>query len=155
MSLLTVLETIEKDATIALADVIQYTPKAATLAEVLFPAYAGETATVSATTVTVATLIQNAVLAIEAKYATATPGTTTNASKLADVLSIVEQPAISLLSSAGVNLNSTQVTNVINAVVAIFKNTAVPVTPSPATANASTNIASTVESAIEGIVKAV
>jgi hypothetical protein len=148
MSFLTVLETVEKDTTIAIEDVVKYVPKVATLAEVLFPSVAPEVASASSITVTVATMIQNAVLAIEAKYATAVAGDTTNAAKLADVLSIVEQPAIALLNTIGVVFNTTQVTNVINAVVAIFKNTAVPVTPSPASGNASANVVAVVESAV-------
>ncbi len=139
MSFQSVLKTVETDASLAINAVIKFVPKVASLVEVLFPSIAPETAAVSATTVTVATMIQNAVLAIEAKYASATAGATTNAQKLADVLAIVEAPAIALLKTIGVTFDTVQITNIVNAVVAIFKNTAVTESLSPATVVATTN----------------
>jgi len=114
-----------KFATLGLVDIIKYVPEATALAQVLFPEVPAVGAA-GATAVKVATLIQNTVLAVQAKYATATATPETNAQKLADALSIIESPAITLLTEVGVNADTARVTNSVNAVVAILKNAQAP-----------------------------
>jgi hypothetical protein len=121
-----VLDHILKFVTLGLVDIQKYTPSVAALAEVLFPAEAPLTAAAAATTQQVAGLIQSTILTIQAKYASAPAGTETNAAKLADALSIVEAPAISLLATAGISADTTRIANAVNATVAILKNANVP-----------------------------
>lgn len=110
-----VLEAVGKDVEKALVSVAKYAVPVATLVGLLFPAVAPE-AIAAATAVD---LIQQAVLEVEAK-ATALPTTLTGAQKLADVLQLVQGAVINLLATEKITVNQQEVTNLVNAVVAIL-----------------------------------
>ena len=63
-------------------------------------------------------LIGNAVIAIEQKWSSFEPGSGTQ--KLADVLLLVEQPVVLLFADAGLTVDATYVTTLINGVVALL-----------------------------------
>ena len=111
-----VMEKIGKDFAIGLAEVEKYLPEVATLASLIFPQ---DAAPIAATVNTVG-LIQNAVAVIEQKYAATGAATGTGAQKLADVLTIVTPTVTQLLATEGLNINQTQITGIVNAVVAIL-----------------------------------
>ena len=125
----TVMEQIGKDCLKVLDEVIKYLPGAAALAAIIFPA---QTAVISGVVNSVE-LIQNAVATIEAKYQAG--GVTGNGpQKLADVLTMVGPTVTQLLTAEGLHVDTTTITNITNAVVAILKvqvttNPAVPATP--------------------------
>lgn len=147
MSFISVLETIGKDTEIGLEDVIKYVPGIASLAEVLFPTEAPLEVAAANITVIVATMIQNTVLTIEARYAALPAGTETNAQKLSDALAIVEAPAIALLQTIGISADATRITNAVKAVVSIFHlSDASPVAIS--TGNAVANVITAVSTAV-------
>jgi hypothetical protein len=76
-------------------------------------------------------LIQKAVATVEQKFAAAGSVTGTGAQKLAEVLSIVSPTVTQLLAAEGLNYDQTQVTNIVNAVVAVLN---AQQTTAPATA---------------------
>jgi hypothetical protein len=122
------LETIGKDFAKGLAFAVKYAAPVETLAKLLFPELAPAiTAGVDATT-----LIQNAVLVVEQKFAASGVQTGTGAQKLAEVLLLAEQAVTSLLAQAGIAADTTYVTNLVNAVVALLNIQAAP--PTTATA---------------------
>lgn len=131
MSVATVVHKIENGLEIAgkdflkgLSFVEKYEAPAAALATLLFPAQAGAVQV----GVTSVTLIQNAVVEIEQKYAASgvAKSTETNEQKLADVTALVSPTVINLLASEGVSIDTAGVQAIINAVVAILKVQVVP-----------------------------
>jgi hypothetical protein len=66
------------------------------------------------------TLIQNAVLLVEQKYAAAGVQQGTGAQKLAEVLELSEQAVSGLLSKAGISADTGYISNLVSAVVAIL-----------------------------------
>jgi hypothetical protein len=113
---ISIMEKIGADIKIVWADVVKYLPEAAGLATLLFPGAAGTTAVV----VNSVNLIQQAVATVEQKFAAAGVATGTGPQKLAQVVSIVGPTVTSLLSQEGITLNTTQLNNIINAVVAVL-----------------------------------
>jgi uncharacterized protein YybS (DUF2232 family) len=128
---LSIMETIGKDALKGLSEVEKYLPSAAALAAIIFP---GQTATISAV-VTSTDLVQKAVVAVEQKMAAAGKTTGTGSQKLSDVLTIVTPTVTQLFAQAGLTVDQTYLTKVVNAVVAVLNVQAstVAATPAPAT----------------------
>lgn len=116
MTFIGVLEAIGKGFVKGLKWAIEYAVPIERLAALLFPAAAPALAEV----VDATTLIQNAVLLVEQKYAAAGIQHGTGAQKLAEVLALTEQVVTGLLSKVGINGDSSYVANLISAVVAIL-----------------------------------
>ena len=116
MSFIGVLETIGKDFAKGLGFAVKYAVPAERLAGLLFPAAAPEVTAL----VDVTTLIQNAVLAIEQKYAASGAPSGSGPQKLADVLLIAGNAITSLLTKAGVTVSPEYIAKLISAVVAIL-----------------------------------
>ena len=114
--ILTVMETVAKDAEKALVVIVKYAPSAASLAAVFFPA---DQAALSGV-VNAVDLIQNTVLKVK-QQAAALPAGLTNEQMLADELAMVGPAVTSLLASEGIAADNTLITNIINGVVAILK----------------------------------
>ena len=96
------------------------------LAALLFPAAAPELLAVADAT----TLIQNAVMLVEQKYAASGAQNGTGAQKLEEVLLLAGPAVTSLLKQAGITPSASYLENLISAVVAILnvQNIAGPVT---------------------------
>lgn len=109
------MEAITKNVEKALVVVAKYAVPLATLVGLLFPAVAPE----SIAAATALDLIQQAVIEVEAK-SSALPTTLTGAQKLADVLQLVQSAVVSILAQEKITVNSQEVTNLVNAVVAIL-----------------------------------
>lgn len=113
---ITVMEAIGKDALKVLSEVEKYLPTASALASIIFPA---QTAVISGVVNSVG-LIQNAVVTVEQKMAAGGASTGTGAQKLADVLAIVTPTVTQLLTAENINADQAEITNIVNAVVAIL-----------------------------------
>lgn len=119
---------IGKAEKVVYADIVKYAPPVAKLAEMLFPAQAvaiadGESAALDATT-----LIQNAVLMVEQKYAASAAATGTGTQKSAEVLTLTSAAVSSLLAQDGHTASATFIQNIVSAVVAVLNVTAAPAT---------------------------
>lgn len=119
-----VMETVGKDILKAWADVVKYLPAVSGLAALLFPGEAAATAGV----VNSLSLIQQAVATVEQKFAAAGAATGTGAQKLAQVISMVGPTVTQLLSQEGLSVNTSQLTGIINAVVAVLNVQTAPAT---------------------------
>lgn len=122
---ISVLTAVGKDFEKGLTVAVKYLPEATGLASIIFPQAAAGLATATVT----ATLIQNAIVATEQKYAAQGQQSGTGASKASDVLTLVngavtqllsESTIASELSKAGITVNTSYVTNLINAVVGVL-----------------------------------
>jgi hypothetical protein len=116
MSFLSVLEAIGKAFAKGLKWAVTYAVPAEKLVALLFPA----AAPVAAELVDATTLIQNAVLLVEQKYAASGVQSGTGAQKLAEVLLLTQQAVISLLTKANIPADEAYITNLVSAVVAIL-----------------------------------
>jgi hypothetical protein len=116
MSFLSVLEAVGKDFAKGLKFAVTYAVPVEGLVALLFPA----AAPVATTLANATTLIQNAVMLVEQKYAASGVQNGTGPQKLAEVLTLAEGAVTSLLSQAGISANTEYVTNLVNAVVAIL-----------------------------------
>ena len=116
MSFIGVLETIGKDFAKGLKFALTYAIPVEKLVALLFPAAVPVIAAVTDAT----TLIQNAVLLVEQKYAASGAQNGTGAQKLSEVLLLTEQSVTALLAKAGITADSTYIANVVSAVVAIL-----------------------------------
>jgi hypothetical protein len=116
MSFVGVLEVVGKDFAKGLAWALQYAVPAEKLAALLFPAEAPAIAGVEGAT----TLIQNAVILVEQKYAAAGVQSGTGAQKAAEVLTLAGSAVTSLLTTAGVAASADYVSSLVSAVVAIL-----------------------------------
>jgi hypothetical protein len=116
MSFIGVLETVGKDFAKGLAFAVKYALPAERLAGLLFPS----TAPAVEALVDVTTLIQNAVLAIEQKYAASGAQAGTGPQKLADVLLIAGNAVVTLLDKAGISSSADYVEKLVSAVVAVL-----------------------------------
>lgn len=128
VSFISFLEAIGKDFEKGLAWAVKYALPVDKLVALLFPGVAPIAVGVADAT----TLIQNSVLQVEQKYAAAGVQNGSGAQKLGEVLTLAEQAVTSLLTQAGIKADTTYVTNLVNAVVAILN----VQTPPPATAPA-------------------
>lgn len=116
MSFISVLEAIGKGFAKGLKWAVTYALPVERLVGLLFPA----AASVAGELVDATTLIQNAVLMVEQKYAAAGAQSGTGAQKLAEVLVLVEQAVTSLLAKANVKADATYIANLVSAVVALL-----------------------------------
>jgi hypothetical protein len=122
MTFLGVLEAIGKGFAKGLKWAATYAVPVERLVALLFPA-----ATPAMTEIADATtLIQNAVLLVEQKYAAAGVQQGTGAQKLAEVLVLTEQAVTGLLTRAGISADSGYISNLVSAVVAILNVQAMP-----------------------------
>jgi len=120
---ISVLEAIGKEFLKGLSFAVKYAIPVEKLVAVLFPAAAPEaTALIDATT-----LIQNAVLLVEQKYAASGVQSGTGAQKTAEVLTLAEAAVTSLLKSAGINADSSYIQSIINVVVGLLNLQSAPV----------------------------
>ena len=99
---------------VVLGDLVRYAIPLASLAIAADPAAAPAASVFSAAL----KLVQTTVLAAQQKWNS--EGSAANSQKLADVLTIVEDPVISMFASVGVKVDSAYVTNLVNGVVAIL-----------------------------------
>ena len=116
MSFIGVLEAIGKGFAKGLKWALNYAIPVEKLLALLFPA----AAPVAAELIDATTLIQNAVLLVEQKYAASGAQSGTGAEKLAEVLLLTEQAVTALLAKAGIEADSGYIAGIISAVVAIL-----------------------------------
>jgi hypothetical protein len=127
MSFIGVLEAIGKDFAKGLKWAVQYALPVEKLVALLFPAAAPVVTAIADAT----TLIQNAVLLVEQKYAASGVQSGTGAQKLAEVMTVAGDAVASLLAKAGITATSDYVESLVSAVVAVLN-----VQPAPAAATA-------------------
>jgi hypothetical protein len=120
MSFISVLETIGKEFEKGLKWAVKYAVPVETLVALLFPAAAPLAAGVANAT----SLIQNAVLLVEQKYAASGVQNGTGAQKLSEVMLLTEQSVTSLLSQSGITADTSYLQSLVSAVVAILNVTA-------------------------------
>lgn len=114
---ISVMEAIGKGFEKGLTWAVQYAVPVEKLVALIFPAAAPELAVAANAT----SLIQNAVLTIEQKYAASGKSTGTGAQKSAEVLALAGPTVLQLLQQAGVaNADTSYVQSIIDAVVAIL-----------------------------------
>ena len=97
-----------------LADVIKYAVPVASVVSIADPAAAPALEAFTASV----KLVQATVISVQQRWST--QGSEANTQKLADVLSIVETPIVTLFSQAGIAVDTAYVTNLVNGVVAIL-----------------------------------
>jgi hypothetical protein len=119
-----VLSAIGKDFEKGLAWAVKYAVPVEKLVALVFPAAAPAAATLADAT----TLIQNAVLEVEQKYAAAGAQSGTGMQKLAEVMTLAGAAVTSLLTQAGVESSTAYVQSLVSAVVAILNVQAMPAT---------------------------
>ncbi|SFS02940.1 hypothetical protein SAMN05421771_0726 [Granulicella pectinivorans] len=128
MSFVGFLEAAGKDFAKGLGYVVKIAVPVEALAKLLFPQFApAVTAGVDA-----ATLIQNAVLLVEQKWAAAGKQNGTGAQKLAEVMTLAESAVTAILTQFGVHADTAYVTSLVNAVVAVLNVAAAPASASVA-----------------------
>lgn len=116
MSFIGVLESVGKGFEKGLKWALTYAVPAEKLVALLFPeALPAVTAAVDATT-----LIQNAVLLVEQKFAASGAQSGTGAQKLAEVVLLTQSAVTSLLEKAGVTVSASYLENLVTAVVSIL-----------------------------------
>jgi hypothetical protein len=116
MSFVSVLEAVGKGFEKGLKWAVTYAIPVERLVALLFPAAAPAVAELADAT----SLIQSAVLLVEQKYAASGVANGTGTQKLAEVLTLTEQAVTGLLTKAGLEVDSTYVTNLVSAIVAIL-----------------------------------
>ena len=117
-----VLEAVGKEFEKGLAWAVQYAVPVEKLVALIFPAAAPAATTLADAT----TLIQNAVLEVEQKYAASNAQSGTGAQKLAEVMTLTGSAVTTLLKQAGVSADTSYVQNLVSAVVAILNVQAMP-----------------------------
>ena len=110
------LETIGKDFEKGLSEAVKYALPAEKLVALLFPSVAP--AAVAA--VDAVTLIQNAVLEVEQKYAASGMQSGTGTQKAAEVATLAEAAVTTLLAQDGVTVDSAYFASIVTAVVAVL-----------------------------------
>ena len=116
MSFLGVLDAIGKGFMKGLGWAVTYAVPVEKLVAMLFPAAAPAVLALANAT----SLIQNAVLLVEQKYAAAGVQSGTGPQKLAEVLLLTQPVVTSLLQQAGVTVDAAYLENLVSAVVAIL-----------------------------------
>ena len=116
MSFMSVLQAVGKDFAKGLKWAVQYAVPAERLVALLFPAAAPVANEVASAT----TLIQNAVLLVEQRFAASGTASGTGAQKLAEVLSLAGDAVTTLLAKAGVPVTTDYMEKLVSAVVAIL-----------------------------------
>jgi hypothetical protein len=123
MSFVGVLEALGKDFAKGLKWAVQYALPVEKLVALLFPAAGPAVAVLANAT----TLIQNAVLLVEQKYAASGVQSGTGPQKLAEVLALAGDAIAALLAKAGITATADYIESLVSAVVAILN-----VQPAPA-----------------------
>jgi len=126
VTFINVLQVIGKNFEKGLVWAVKYAVPVEKLVALIFPAAAPEATTLAEAT----TLIQNAVLLVEQKYAASGVQSGTGAQKLAEVIALTSSTVITLLKQAGVTADTSYVQSLISAVVAILNVQAMPATAS-------------------------
>ena len=116
MSFISVLEKIGKEFAKGLTFAVTYAVPVEKLVALLFPEAAPAATAVAAAT----TLIQNAVLMVEQKYAAAGVAKGTGTQKLAEVIQLSGDAVTSLLASAGIKADTAYIQKLVSAVVSIL-----------------------------------
>jgi len=124
MSFVGVLETIGKDFAKGLKWAVTYAVPAEKLVALLFPAAGPAIGVLTDAT----TLIQNAVIMVEQKYAASGVQSGTGTQKLAEFMTLAGAAVTQLLSTAGITATSGYVESLVAAVVAILNAQAIPAT---------------------------
>jgi hypothetical protein len=137
---MSVLKALGQDFAKGLNFAVSYSVPVEKLIGVLYPAAAPATTEIAAAT----TLVQNAVLLVEQKYAASGVQSGTGAQKLAEVLTLSQAAVSQLLASAGITADATYITNLVNAVVAILNVQPASVQTSPVSPSAPVAAASAV-----------
>ena len=117
-----VLEAIGKEFEKGLAWAVQYAVPVEKLVALIFPAAAPAATTLADAT----TLIQNAVLEVEQKYAASGVQNGTGTQKLAEVMTLAGPTVTTLLTQAGVTASTSYIQSLVSAVVAILNVQAMP-----------------------------
>jgi hypothetical protein len=116
MPFISILEAIGKGFEKGLKWAVTYAVPVERLAALLFPSAAPVANEIADAT----TLIQNAVLLVEQKYAATGAQSGTGAQKLAEVLVLTEQAVTALLAKANIAADTGYIANIVSAVVAIL-----------------------------------
>jgi hypothetical protein len=116
MSFISVLETIGKGFEKGLKWAVTYAVPIERLVALLFPS----AAPIAAEVADAATLIQNAVILVEQKYAASGIQSGTGPQKLAEVLLLTERAVVALLAKANIAADSGYIASIVSAVVAIL-----------------------------------
>jgi len=116
MSFIGVLEAVGKGFEKGLKWALTYAVPVEKLIALLFPA----AAPIANEVIDATTLIQNAVLLVEQKYAASGMQSGTGADKLGEVMLLTEQSVTALLAKAGVQADSGYIASIVSAVVAIL-----------------------------------
>jgi len=116
VSFIGVLEAIGKGFMKGLAWAVTYAVPVEKLVALLFPAAAPAVLALSSAT----SLIQNAVLLVEQKYAASGVQSGTGSQKLAEVLLLTQPAVTSLLQEAGITVDAAYLQSLVSAVVAIL-----------------------------------
>ena len=124
MSFVGMLETLGKDFAKGLNWAVTYAVPVEKLVALLFPAAAPAAVAVADAT----TLIQNAVILVEQKYAASGVQSGTGPQKLAEVLTLAGASVTQLLSQAGVVATADYIESLVSAVVAILNVQTMPAT---------------------------
>jgi len=122
MSFLSVLEQIGKDFEKGLEWAVEYAVPVEKLVVLLFPQAAPAVIAVADAT----SLIQNAVLMVEQKYAASGVQSGSGPQKLAEVMALAGSAVVSLLKSADISANSGYVEGLISAVVGVLNVQSMP-----------------------------
>ena len=128
MTFIGLLEAIGKGFEKGLQWAVTYAIPVEKLVGTLFPAAAPVTTGIADAT----TLLQNAVLLVEQKYAAAGAQTGTGEKKLAEVMLLVGPVVTQLLTEAGIAANASYIQNLVAAVVAILNVQSMPATAAKA-----------------------
>ncbi len=128
MSFISTLESIGKGFARGLGWAVTYAIPVEKLVGLLFP----ETQPAMTGVVAATTLIQNAVLMVEQKYAASGVAHGTGTQKLAEVVQLAGTAVTSLLASAGIKADTAYIERVISAVVGILNVQGVTSTATPA-----------------------
>jgi hypothetical protein len=122
MTFTAVLTAIGKDFEKGLAWAVQYAVPVEKLVALIFPPAAPAAATLASAT----TLIQNAVLEVEQKYAASGIQSGTGTQKLAEVMTLAGSAVTALLTQANVEASAAYVQSLVSAVVAILNVQSMP-----------------------------
>lgn len=122
MSFLSVLEQIGKDFEKGFEWAVKYAVPVEKLVVLLFPQAAPAVIAVADAT----SLIQNAVLMVEQKYAASGAQSGSGPQKLAEVMALAGSAVVSLLKSANISANSGYVEGLISAVVGVLNVQSMP-----------------------------
>jgi hypothetical protein len=126
-SVISFMEALEKPTLTVVNDIIQYTPDAVKIANVLLPEYAVLEDAAGAGVVDSMTLLKNGIMLVQQKYATAPKGQATNDAKKAEVMTTFAPAVITMLGAAGVkNATTTRVGNMVDAIVQMLNSNVVP-----------------------------